>query len=487
MNAISGMLELALKGDDQSALKDHLTVAYTSTQALLAIVGNILDIEKIESDRLELLPEPTSLCHLAESVQQMFECVARSKGIALNLFIPAGQPDHVLLDPTRFKQVLSNLVSNAVKFTSAGQVDVRLISRAIAPDRCVVNVQVADTGVGVSEEDQLLLFQPFTQTREGARALGGTGMGLCIARRLVELMGGEIQLHSTPGLGTEVDFTFEATRQDLLEQDDTAMPVEPEQGVALNVLIVDDNAPNRMLLRKQMEHLGHRVVQAKCGDEAWRAWRPGAYDLVMTDCNMTHGDGHALARRIRAAEPADGPRCVIFAYTANARQEEVQRCRTSGMDACLFKPLALDTLRRNLRTHVPRASDLRTVWRRGLLFDPLAIDHLSGGDTQGNRAMLEELLRSGHDDARSLRMAAASRDVAVADSAVHAVLGVARMIDATPLMAACGMAQEQLACAEDGDGTARLLESVQQQLDALLASVAAWLETEPGHNSAQAL
>lgn len=487
MNAISGMLELALKGDDEHALQDYVTVAYTSTQALLAIVGNILDIEKIESDRLELLPERASLTQLAESVQQMFDCVARSKGITLKLTIKAGGPDHVLIDPTRFKQVLSNLVSNAVKFTASGQVEVRLASRQVSSDRCVVDVLVVDTGMGISEEDQRLLFQPFTQTREGARTLGGTGMGLCIARKLVELMGGEIRLHSTPGLGTEVSFSFEATRQDLPEQDDAATPAEPEHAASLHVLIVDDNAPNRMLLRKQMEHLGHRVVQANSGNEAWRAWRPGAYDLVMTDCNMAHGDGHALARRIRAAERAGGPRCVIFAYTANARQEEVHRCRASGMDACLFKPVGLDTLRRNLRSHVPRLSTLQAPWREGLLFDPLAIDHLCGGDALSNRAMFEELLRSGRDDIMALSSAAESGDAAIMDGAVHAVLGVARMIDARPLMQACALAQQRLADVTDTPCTAEVLQGVQRQLAALLESVQAWLRTEPTEDPAQAI
>jgi len=490
MNAISGMLELALKGDDEHALKDYVTVAYTSTQALLAIVGNILDIEKIESDRLELLPERASLTQLAESVQQMFDCVARSKGITLKLTIGPGGPDHVLIDPTRFKQILSNLVSNAVKFTSSGQVEVRLASRHVSADRCLVDVLVVDTGMGISEEDQRLLFQPFTQTREGARTLGGTGMGLCIARRLVELMGGEIHLHSTPGLGTEVSFSFEATRQDLPDQDGAAMPAEPEHAASLHVLIVDDNAPNRMLLRKQMEHLGHRVVQANSGNEAWRAWRPGAYDLVMTDCNMAHGDGHTLARRIRAAENADGPRCVIFAYTANARQEEVQRCRASGMDACLFKPLGLEALRRNLRSHVPRLSTLQEPWRDGLLFDPLAIDHLCGGNAQSNRAMFEELLRSGRDDIKALCSAAESGDAVIMDSAVHAVLGVARMIDARPLMTACALAQQELTDMENGTDAphnAEVLDGVQQQLTALLESVQAWLRTEPAEDPAQAI
>ncbi|OZI38013.1 hypothetical protein CAL29_06560 [Bordetella genomosp. 10] len=478
MNAISGMLELALKGDEH-ALQDYVTVAYTSTQALLAIVGNILDIEKIESDRLELLPERVSLAQLAESVQQMFDCIARGKGIALKLTLPPGQPDHVLIDPTRFKQILSNLVSNAVKFTAAGQVELRLDTRLVSADRCAIDVRVADTGMGIGAEDQRLLFQPFTQTREGARTLGGTGMGLCITRRLVELMGGEIHLRSTPGVGTEVRFSLEAPRQEPPEQDDAALPAEPEHAASLHVLIVDDNAPNRLLLRKQMEHLGHRVVQANSGDEAWRAWRPGAYDLVMTDCNMAHGDGHALARRIRAAETAQEPRCVIFAYTANARQEEIQRCRASGMDACLFKPVGLETLRRHLRSHIPRTRALRGPWRDGLLFDPLAIDHLCGGNVSSNRAMFEELLRSGHADARALAAAAESGDARVMDGAVHAVLGVARMIDAQALMAACAQAQRTLADAGGAPCSANVLDDARRQLAALLESVQAWLRTEP--------
>lgn len=480
MNAIAGMLELALKEKaDSGAQRDYVNIAYNSTQALLALVSDLLDLEKIESDKLELLPERASLRQLAESVIQVFDGVARNKGVALRLAISPHLHGDVLIDPTRFKQILSNLASNAIKFTDEGQVTVHLDAHPIGADRLGVQLRVADTGIGISLEDQQRLFVPFAQARHGARAIGGTGMGLCITRKLAELMGGSISLQSEPGKGSEVRFDFDVPLLSVHTPADAATAAEPERRAALQVLVVDDNAPSRLLLHKQMEHLGHAVVQASGGNDAWRAWRPGAYDLVVTDCNMAAGDGYTLARRIRAAEAAarDAGRCTIWACTADARLEQIQSCREAGMDDCLFKPVGLDILRQRLKSGMPQTNVLNPAWREGLRFDPMSIDNLAGGDAALVNRFLAELLLSNEQDGQRLRAAVDQVDPGAIRDAAHSIVGIARMIDAAVLIHACVSLEQKLDMAAPPAAVNEATQAVLDQLAALTMSVRAWLDT----------
>ncbi|OZI61934.1 ATP-binding protein [Bordetella genomosp. 11] len=478
LHAMAGMLELGLKeaaaGQD---VQDHLRVAHGAAQGLLDLVRDILDLEKLDRGKLELLPRRANLRALVESVVEVFNGMARDKGLALRFEADRGADTDIMVDAVRFRQIVSNLLGNAVKFTETGRVEVRVSTRRQDNARLSATVVVADTGIGIDRADQDKLFAPYSQTREGARVHGGSGLGLSIARRLASLMGGTLQLESARGEGCTIRFDFDA---EILSS--PAHAGEParacaDAGPALQILAVDDNGPSRLLLCKQLEHLGHRVVLARGGRAAWRLWRAGAYHLVITDCNMADGSGYALARRIRDAEAAQGGgSCTIWAYTASARRNETERCLEAGMDACLFKPLSLDALRHRLSGLRHARVRIEGAWRHGLRFDPGAIESLAAGDSAIADRFLAALWETGEQDAVTLGNALAAADAAAAGDVLHAVNGVARMVGATALAAACVTAQKALE--RDGFAAARsACHAAQEELALLMRSVRAWAQT----------
>ncbi|WP_427183846.1 ATP-binding protein [Bordetella bronchialis] len=480
LNAVAGMLELGLKeaaaGQDVS---DHLRVAHGAAQGLLDLVTDILDLEKMDCGKLELLPQRVNLRALAASVVQVFQGLAGDKGLALRFHAEADADVDLMLDPMRFKQVLSNLLSNAVKFTPSGSITVSVGARRVASGRSAVSVRVTDTGIGIAKADQRVLFAPYSQAPDGARIHGGSGLGLNIARRLVALMGGTLLLESAAGRGCTVRFGFETECL-------ASPPPHGQTGQAgdigttrLQILAVDDHAPSRLLLRKQLEHLGHSVVQAGSGKAAWRLWRAGAYDAVITDCNMADGSGYDLARRIRRDEAARGlGPSAVWAYTASAERDEIGRCLAAGMDGCLFKPLGLVELQRRLCRSPQARGALRPAWRHGLRFDPGAIETVAAGDAAIAGRFLAGLLQTSEHDAATLRLAVSARDDAAARDVLHALNGVARMIGATALADACAGAERRLACG--GGPAARLAcRAAQEELRLLVESVRAWVETLP--------
>ncbi|HBX55025.1 MAG TPA: hybrid sensor histidine kinase/response regulator, partial [Pseudomonas sp.] len=289
MNAVIGMLELALKRADQGQLdRQAIEVAYASAKDLLELIGDILDIVRIESGRLALAPERANLRELVESVARVFDGLARQKSLSLLLDIDASASCEVLIDPLRFKQVLSNLVSNAIKFTDSGQVRVRILGQPAGDERIAVHLSVEDSGIGIAADDQARLFQPFAQARQnGLSARNGTGLGLVICRSLCAMMGGSLHLSSTPGQGTRIDveLTLTTLEPTALIAAPTA-PATPHTLAPLHVLVVDDHAANRLLLCQQLAFYGHRVSEAKDGAAGLAAWRTGQGDLVISDCNM---------------------------------------------------------------------------------------------------------------------------------------------------------------------------------------------------------
>ncbi|MCS5517537.1 ATP-binding protein [Pseudomonas qingdaonensis] len=254
------------------------------------------------------------------------------------------------IDPLRFRQILSNLLGNAIKFTERGGVSVRLQCQPTPCGKQVhMHLAVEDSGIGISQPDQQRLFHPFIQAGSQP-ARQGTGLGLVISRTLCELMQGSLELHSTPGHGTQVTVSLP-----LMLASTASQPEEPAQepmaqaSQRLNILVVDDYPANLMLLEKQLSVLGHRVTQASDGAGGLQAWQAGRFDAVITDCNMPGMDGHQLAREIRAQEAqANRPPCLILGLTANAQADERERCLASGMDDCLFKPIGLGALSRHL-------------------------------------------------------------------------------------------------------------------------------------------
>ena len=446
MNAIIGMLELTLKRmDPEQPDRPAIEVAYQSANDLLGLIGDILDIARIESGRLSLSPERSHPRALVESVIRVFEGLARQKNLKLLLdFSPDHGMPEVLLDPLRFKQVLSNLISNAIKFTEHGEVRIQVSVQPTGDaDQVALQVRVQDTGIGISEADQLRLFHPFAQAdNSGQSARSGAGLGLVICRTLCEMMGGHLQMRSQPGVGTQVQLQLPlpALAPQLLPARLEA-PVEPVAAEPLNVLVVDDHPANRLLMCQQLGYFGHRHHASDNGESAFQAWQQGCFDLVIADCNMPVMDGYELTRAIRQHErQLHLTPCTILGFTANAQPEEVQRCRQAGMDDCLFKPISLAALNQWMQA-LEQSSSQR-------IFNLDALSQLTGGNPQQVERLLSELLNSCRADREELRgltndIPQGCRDLA------HKIKGAARIVQASRLLKRCEALER--ACHDESD------------------------------------
>nr|WP_229655828.1 transporter substrate-binding domain-containing protein [Pantoea sp. 201603H] len=346
MSAIAGILELVLRRNEITPNINAIRLAHQSAQSLLILIGDILDIARIESERLVLNPERANIYALVESVAALFDGLARQKSLQFRLEIATDANVDVLIDPLRFKQILSNVLSNAIKFTTQGQISLRVSTESHDASSLNLLLVVQDSGCGIDQATQARLFKRFEQA-QGTPSLQGSGLGLYICKTLSAMMGGDITLQSEAGIGTEVTVRLrlpELARLDspLIIHSAAAPPPTP-----LQILIVEDNPASRMLLNEQLCFLGHQTQAASQGIQALALLDQQDFDLMITDCNMPEMDGYALTRLVRQREQKTPP-LIIWGLTANALPEAVDSCLASGMDACLFKPIGLDQLAEKL-------------------------------------------------------------------------------------------------------------------------------------------
>ena len=469
MNAVIGMLELTLKRADQGHLdRPAIEVAYNSAKDLLELIGDILDIARIESGRLSLAPERVNLREVIESVVRVFDGLARQKTLSLLLeFKPDLDDTEVLIDPLRFKQVLSNLVSNAIKFTEHGQVKIKVeVLPTPLPQQVEMKLVVEDTGIGISRDDQLRLFEPFAQAdNSGQLARSGAGLGLVICRSLCAMMGGELSLSSVPMVGTQVHVNLKMTRLQQVLAVDELKPEAPVTAPVLNVLVVDDHPANRLLMCQQLGYLGHQFTAAHNGSTGFQAWRQEHFDLVIADCNMPIMNGYELSRSIREYEQREQlTPCVVLGFTANAQPEEKLRCAQAGMNDCLFKPISLTALERQLARISPRPASL--------ILDLGNFEALTGGDPQMSRRLLEELLSSSRRDRQELLAlmdAQASRQDVIEQA--HKIKGAARIVQACALASQCEALEQACARGDDRpqiEAGVKALEKLMLELERML-------------------
>ena len=436
MNAIIGLLELALKrgrlhDEDQSSL----TIAHGSAKDLLSLIGDILDISKIESGRLELAPEPHDIAALTASVVTVFNALAREKNLRLELI--TGQAHWVQIDGLCYKQILSNLISNAIKYTEQGSVKVTLASQA-SDGWCTLQLVIRDTGIGIDPVEQARLFQPFRQASQPEHIQqSGTGLGLMISRTLCESMGGSLLLESEPGHGTRV-----CVEMKLPLADAVVVPAPPaqgrvmEQGRRLRVMVVDDHPANRLLVTQQLAYLGHDATAVESGEQALRLLADTRVDVVITDFNMPGMNGFELTRQYRAQERHHGWRpCVILGLTADARQEQLNEGQAAGMDDCLFKPVGLEALDHCLRQHMQREEqvDVATCMQEIRQY----LGPLTAHQSTLMSPLLAEFVRASDDDLLGLQNAAEKGAAAQFLDRVHRLKGGARIMGTLQLVATC--------------------------------------------------
>jgi PAS domain S-box-containing protein len=486
MNAVTGMLELLGMSRLDAEQAKMLDVVSESARALLAIVNDVLDISKIEAGRLEIDPKPAQVRDIVESIAQVFRDGASRKGLLLHSRTSAAVPAVVRCDALRVKQILSNLVSNAIKFTDRGEIEIEVDAAPGETGKVELRIEVRDSGIGIGEADQAKLFQPFVQVEmDASRRFGGSGLGLAICRRLANLMGGELTLVSALGKGSTVALSIPVAVADaedlpLAAQATAAVEAKDETQEYGPLLVCDDNALNRNVALRQLTALGYTADTADDGLEAMRKWETGDYALMLLDCQMPHLSGYDVAQRIREVEAKhpERARTIILAYTANVIQEDRERCFAAGMDDVVGKPAGLQILRETLGSWLKRPAGVRTLAARpdavrravgeaDAIESPIdwsRLKEISGGEPQFEREILLGFNLEKKTDVRRIAELIPEGDLAEVARLAHRIKGAARTAAATDLGVLC---EELETCARAGDRQAAiaLKDRLQRRFD----------------------
>jgi CheY-like chemotaxis protein len=335
MNGVIGVAELLLREQLPEQARHYAQTIQRSGRALLAVLDDVLDLSKIEAGRLDLESARFDLPEMVREINDLFGEAARAKGARLVVTVAQNTPRWVMGDMVRLRQVLLNLVSNAVKFSKRGTIDVAVHRDA----DLMVHFAVRDNGIGIAPEKQAQIFEAFVQADQGTtRRFGGTGLGLSIARELVRLMGGRIGLQSTPGEGSCFWFRVQLPEAPA-PTTATEYRLSAESFVNRRILVAEDDPVNAEVTRAMLMHYGIEVVMAGDGEQAVAEHARQAFDLILMDCQMPGIDGFEATRQIRQAEEASGAaRTPVVALTAHAMVGYRQQCLQAGMDDYLSKP-----------------------------------------------------------------------------------------------------------------------------------------------------
>jgi CheY-like chemotaxis protein len=349
MNAIIGMTNIVKKqlgGNSSDDIKANLSQIEASSQHLLGLLNDILDISKIEAGKIALSEEPVDMLKLADTVVSIIRPRCEEKNIAFNTRFTIPPPASFTGDSLRIRQVLINLLGNAVKFTAeCGSIDLVIEQQKSRDGKALIFFSVKDSGIGIPEESMALLFKPFEQTSDKiAKRYGGTGLGLAISRSIVQLFGGDIAVQSRAGEGSV--FSFGIWLPEIAGEGEAAALEDATDRLAgKRALLVDDVAINRIIVVNLMEYTGLALDEADDGLTALNMFRDapeGAYDIIYMDVQMPNMDGYEASAAIRALDRKDAKTIPIVALTANAFKEDIDKALASGMNAHLAKPLEVD-------------------------------------------------------------------------------------------------------------------------------------------------
>jgi len=352
MNGIIGMSNLLLGTATDPLQIERLTIIQNCGNTLLDLINDILDFSKLEADKTELEWLPFNLTHTAREIVELISTRASEKGLTLSYKHDSEVPAWIKGDVTRFRQILTNLVSNALKFTEAGSIEIHSSGKLKFGKIWEIQVSVKDTGIGIPEELRSKLFQSFSQVDASTtRRFGGSGLGLAICKGLCEKMGGTISIQSEVGKGSTFTFTIEAEECQAFEQQKVANPfleVDPEMAKnhPLRILIAEDNRTNQLVAAGLLGKLGYQADVAGNGFEVLKCLESRNYDLILMDCHMPELDGFRTTERILSKYGSHRPR--IIALTASTLSEDIERCYSTGMDGFIGKPISISALAKSL-------------------------------------------------------------------------------------------------------------------------------------------
>ncbi len=526
LNGIIGMTDVLMQKELTPEYGRMLSTIQNSSLGLLTILNDILDFSKIEAGKLEVESVPTPLRQVIDDVWWLMEVEASRKGTQLELFIDAALPLWIFSDPMRLRQILFNLLGNAMKFVETGKGKVMLKVQPIehADRRRNVQFQITDNGIGIKPEMLDKLFQAFTQADESmARKYGGTGLGLSITQRLVALLQGEIRVNSLIGSGSEfiVELPLLEASPDQPHLLTTGLPGReiPAETSALSattsssytltidttdliealpghqlILLAEDNAINLEVMQEQLSLLGYVAEMAEDGEVALSMWRNGRYGLLLTDCQMPNLDGYGLTAAIRQEEP-DGSHLPIIAVTANATRNEMEHCLQCGMDDMLSKPFRLDQLRTLLSQWLPlpkempkEVADAATLDSNSkeddkttgllLIWDAAVLPNTLGDKPKLIKQLLEKFLIDAQERVTTIVTSAKTGDMNQICRTAHALKSLASVVGAMQL-GELSQELEAIGKSTDVQGCQVLVDGLQAAFDRSALEIKQYLAKNP--------
>jgi len=358
LNGIVGTAQLLEFTRLTGEQKDYLADIKSSSSTLLSLLNDVLDLSKIEAGKITLESVDFRLRASIDGVVNSLKSLAQPKGLPIELQIPDSVPDCLRGDQTRFKQILLNLLGNAVKFTETGSITVSVRLQEQRNDQLVLEIDVKDTGIGISPQTLDMIFEPFTQAETSlTKKYGGTGLGLAICKRLVSMMGGQLWAESVEGVGSTFHLTAPfslCTQQGEECPLDAPPPTATEwDGPRLRILLADDHEINLKFTSRLLEKFGHTVIQAHDGQEALQLWEQHDFDLILMDVSMPVVSGIEAAGVIRQKEQGTQRHTPIIALTGHASVQIREQVANQGFDGCLIKPIPLEVLLHELKQHLP--------------------------------------------------------------------------------------------------------------------------------------
>ena len=372
INGVLGMMDLVLETELDPQQKEYMEMARSSAQSLLALLNDMLDFSKIEAGRLDLEPVDLSIQQCLDGAVRTLAVRAREKGLELNTQVEPEVPDRLVGDPVRLRQIILNLLENAIKFTDFGRVTVLVELEEVTDSKVGLHFQVKDTGIGIADDKKEWIFETFRQADGSTRRrFGGTGLGLAICARLVALMGGRVWVESKLGEGSTFHFTATLAPSSAAAPVDSASSEDLSQLVSavtpagvpqrrLRVLLAEDNVVNQKLTTEFVKKLGHEVVVVDDGYAVLSATKRQSFDLILMDVQMPGMDGIEATAEIRRAERISGRHLPIVAITAHAMKGDKERCFQAGMDDYLSKPMRLGSLQTVLERWAAAKSEAGT-------------------------------------------------------------------------------------------------------------------------------